>query len=67
VKSDTGVSVTAVIAVDIYDASGRVQLATGDNEVGIAPYGQSQYEVVVHRSRNLPEDATYRVYVKEVY
>jgi hypothetical protein len=67
VKSDTGVAVTAVIAADIYDASGRLQLATGESEVGIDPYGQSPYEVIIHRFRTLPENAQYRVYVENVY
>ena len=38
VQSNTAVPVTAEIAADIYDASGRTQLAHGDTEVGITPY-----------------------------
>ena len=67
VKSDTGTAVTAVIDADIYDATGRVQLATGESEVGIDPYGQSPYEVIIHRFRTLPVNAQYRVYVRNVY
>ena len=66
VKSDIAVPVTAVIAVNIYDESRRRQLANGDSEVSIAPYGQSQYEVTIFKSTNLPANWTYRVYVEDV-
>lgn len=67
VKSDTSMPVTAVIAAEIYDGSGRIQLATGDSEVRIEPYGQSPYQVIIFRNHNLPADWKYRVYVEDVY
>jgi hypothetical protein len=67
VKSNTAVPVTAVIAAHIYDESGRRQLANGDSEVSIAPYGQSGFEVVIFRARIIPESWTYRVWVQDVY
>jgi hypothetical protein len=67
VKSNTAVPVTAVIAANIYDESGRRQLANGDSEVSVAPYGQSQYEVIIFKSTSIPVNWTYRVYVQDVY
>ena len=67
VQSNTAVPVTVDIAADIYDESGRVQLAHGDSEVGINPYAQSPYEVTIFRHVTLPEELEYRVYVEDVY
>jgi hypothetical protein len=67
VKSDTGVPVTALIEADIYDASGRRQLGSGDHEVSLGPYGESTYQIIVFRFRNIPPDYTYRVTVRDVY
>ena len=67
VQSNTAVPVTVEIAADIYDESGRVQLAHGDSEVGINPYAQSPYEVTIFKTVNLPENWEYRVYVEDVY
>jgi len=66
VKSNTAVPVTAVIAANIYDGSGRRQLAHGDSEVRIAPFGQADYDVVIFRSRGIPALWTYRVYVQDI-
>jgi hypothetical protein len=67
VKSDTSVPVTAVIAAEIYDGSGTRQLATGDNDVEIEPYGESPYQVIVFHYHDLPADWKYRVYVEDAY
>ena len=45
VKSNTAVSVTAVIGAGIYDESGRMQLANGYSEVSITPYEQARSTV----------------------
>jgi len=67
VKSNTGTPVTADIAAEIYDESGRVQLANGDSQVSIAPYGQSPYEVIIHKYNNIPQNWEYRIFVEDVY
>ena len=67
VKSNTGTPVTADIAAEIYDESGRVQLANGDSQVSIAPYGQSPYEVIIFKYYNIPQNWEYRVFVEDVY
>ncbi|MGB7788496.1 hypothetical protein [Methanoregula sp.] len=67
VQSNTAVPVTVDIAADIYDESGRVQLAHGDTEVGINPYAQSPFEVTIFRSGQFPENWEYRVYVEDVH
>ncbi len=66
VKSNTAMPVTADIAADIYDASGRVQLAHGDSEVGLPPFGQSPYQVIIYKSVIYPANWEYRVYVEDV-
>jgi hypothetical protein len=67
VQSNTATPVTAEIAADIYDSSGRVQLAHGDSEVAINPYAQAQYEVIIYKPINFPENWEYRVYVADVH
>ena len=67
VQSNTAVPVMVDIAADIYDESGRVQLAHGDSEVGINPFAQSPYEVTIFRQVTLPENWEYRVYVEDVH
>jgi hypothetical protein len=67
VQSNTAVPVTVDIAADIYDESGRVQLAHGDSEVGINPFAQAPYEVTIFRHVTLPENWEYRVYVEDVH
>ncbi len=67
VKSNTAMPVTADIAADIYDASGRVQLAHGDSEVGLPPFGQSPYQVIIYKSVIYPANWEYRVYVEDIH
>ena len=66
VQSNTAVPVTADIAADIYDGTGRVQLAHGDSEVGISPFGQSPYQIIIFKPVNFPANWEYRVYVEDI-
>jgi hypothetical protein len=65
-KSGTWMTVSAVIAAEIYDPESNEMRAYGDSTVRIQPFGQSSYEITVPRSPDLPENWRYRVYVKSV-